>query len=77
MIYFKSIFAGMVAVIIAIVLKFFAVALYVSVVFRPKANEMVGIDVIGNSKEDLVSFMLIFVVGFVWEFRRAAPQLPN
>ena len=74
MIYVKSVAAGIATVVVAMLLSAFLVALYLFIVYKPKENESIGLDPISFAKTPLAWLIVavIFMVGFVWEFRRAA-----
>jgi ABC-type molybdate transport system permease subunit len=73
MVYLKSLVAGTVAVTIAAVLSPIVMGIYFLVVYRPGANGAIGWDPTSFARQPLIwtTSALIFVVGFVWEFRRA------
>jgi len=74
MIYVKSLVAGIAAVVIATILPPFLMGLYLYIAYKPKENEAIGWDPISFTKQPVAWLIiaLIFVAGFVWEFRRAA-----
>jgi len=71
--YLKSLVAGTVAVAIAAALSPIVMGIYFIVVYRPGANGASGWDPTSSAKQPMiwVISLLIFVAGFVWEFRRA------
>jgi hypothetical protein len=71
MVYLKSLVAGIVAVVIAAALSPIVMGIYFFIVYRPGRNEAVGWDPTSFVKQPLIWAigMLIFVAGFVWEFR--------
>jgi len=73
MVYFKSLLAGLTALIIATVLSPLIMGIYLYVVYRPAANEAIGWDPISFAKRPLIWLVgaLIFLAGSLWEFRRA------
>ena len=74
MIYVKSLVVGIAAVVIATILSPFLMGLYLYIAYKPKENEAIGWDPISFTKRPVAWLIiaLIFVAGFVWEFRRAA-----
>jgi hypothetical protein len=79
MVYFKSVLAGLAALIIATVLSPFIVGIYISLVYKPAANESIGSigwDPISFAKQPLCWLVaaLIFLAGFMWELRRATSK---
>ena len=75
MIYLKSVIAGSVAVAIAAAMSPIVMGIYFYIVYRP-GNEAVGWDPTSFTTQPLVwaTGILIFVAGFVWEFRRVHPK---
>jgi hypothetical protein len=73
MVYFKSLLAGLTALIIATVLSPLIMGIYLYVVYRPAANEAIGWDPISFAKRPLIWLVaaLTFLTGFMWEL--AAP----
>ena len=71
--YLKSLVAGTVAVAIAAVLSPIVMAIYFLVVYRTGASGAIGWDPTSSARQPLIwaTNVLIFVGGFVWEFRRA------
>jgi len=76
MVYVKSLLAGIAALVIAAVLSPFVMLIYVYVVYRPAANQAVGWDPVSFAKQPLSWLIgtLIFLAGFLWEFRRATSK---
>jgi hypothetical protein len=76
MVYLKSLVAGTVAVAIAAVLSPIVMGIYFYSVYRPGAREAIGWDPTLFTQQPRIwaISMLIFVAGFVWEFRRAHPK---
>ena len=77
MAYVKSLLAGFAAVIIAAVLSPFVMALYLYVAYKPAENEAIGWDPISLVRPApwlVVAAILVFLIGFVWEFRRATAK---
>ena len=76
MIYIKSLVAGITAVVIATLLSPFLMGLYVYIIYKPKENEAIGWDPISFAHRPsawlIIAVIVIFMAGFVWEFRRAA-----
>lgn len=73
MIYLKSAIAGIVAVALAIAFMFMVIVMYGLIVLRPTGNEAVGWDPISLVRWrvwGVGALVLIFLTGFVWEFRR-------
>ena len=79
MVYFKSLLAGLTALIIATVLSPFIMGIYLYVVYRPAANEAISWDPISFAKRQLIWLVgaLIFLAEFMWEFRRATSKQPT
>ena len=85
MTYFKSVLVGLLSTVIAIILWLFAVIAYfsvvsktaISVVSEPASNAAVGWDVgsYANTYHLWAFCLLAFIVGFVWEFRRARRRI--
>jgi hypothetical protein len=73
MVYFKSLFAGLIAVIVASILSPFVMALYLYLFRRPSLSETIGWDPISFGRQPFSWLLgtLIFLLGFLWEFRRA------
>jgi len=73
MVYLKSLVAGTVAVAMAAALSPILMGLYFYVVYRPGANEAIGWDPTSFAKQPPIWVLsaLVFMAGFVWEFRRA------
>jgi hypothetical protein len=76
MVFLKGLIAGTVAVALAAVLSPIVMGIYFYVVYRPGANEAVGWDPTSFVKQPMIWTVtaVIFVAGFVWEFRRAYPK---
>ena len=72
MVYLKSLVAGTVAVAIAAAISPILMGFYFFVVYRPGADEAIGWDPTSFVKQPLIWAIaaLIFLVAFVWEFRR-------
>ncbi|MGA8313222.1 MAG: hypothetical protein WB755_24575 [Terriglobales bacterium] len=72
MIYAKSLVAGLAAVLLAIMLLPFVMAIYLRIVYKPFGNEVAGWDPIGLARWPVAwaAGTLIFLIGFIWEFRR-------
>jgi cell division protein FtsX len=73
MVYLKSLVAGTAAVAIAAALSPIVMAVYFYLVYRTATNEATGWDPTSFVRQPsiLAIIALIFVSGFVWEFRRA------
>ena len=73
MVYLKSLVAGTVAVVIAATLSPIVMGIYFYFVYSRGTDETIGWDPTSFVKQPLIWTMtaLIFVAGFVWEFRRA------
>jgi hypothetical protein len=73
MVYVKSLVAGTVAVAIAAALSPIVMGIYFLVVYRPGASEAIAWDPTSFARQPPIWAIsgLIFVAGFVWEFRRA------
>jgi hypothetical protein len=76
MVFLKSLVAGTVAVATAGALSPIVMGIYFLVVYRPQANEAIGWDPTSFAKQPMIWAVaaLIFLAGFVWEFRRAQPK---
>jgi hypothetical protein len=76
MVYVKSLVAGTVAVAIAAALSPIVMGIYFLVVYRPGASEAIAWDPTSFARQPLIWAIsgLIFVAGFVWEFRQAHPR---
>lgn len=76
MVYLKSLVAGTAAVAIAATLSPIVMGIYFYAVYRPGANDATGWDPTLAAKQPLIWTIgvLIFVAGFVWEFRRPHPK---
>jgi hypothetical protein len=78
MVYIKSLLAGLAAVIIAMLLSPFVVVLYIDFAYKPAGNEAIGWDPISLVHRPplwlVASAVSIFLIGFIWEFRRATPK---
>jgi len=75
MLYIKSVFAGMAAVVISVVLfPLVGIPAY-KLIVRPGA-EVVGWDPVAAAKSPTVwlAVLIIFAGGFTWEFRRLRKQ---
>ena len=72
MIYLKSIVAGIIAVVSFAVLVFLCVAVYMWRMV-PKTEGAVGWDPISIVRTGpLLSILVVFLLGFIWEFRRGS-----
>ena len=73
MIYAKSLAAGLAAVLLAAMLLPFVMAVYLRIVYKPFANEVAGWDPVSFARWPVAWLVvtLIFVIGCIWEFRRA------
>jgi len=71
-IYVKSLAAGIIAVVLATLLSSLLIGLYLA--YKSRQSEAIGLDLISFAKTPLAWLIVavIFMVGFVWEFRRAA-----
>ncbi len=76
MFFLKSLVAGTVAVAMAGALSPIIMGIYFYVVYRPDANEAIGWDPTSFVKQPMIWAVtaVIFLAGFVWEFRRAHPK---
>jgi cell division protein FtsX len=76
MVFLKSLVAGTVAVAMAGALSPIVMGVYFYVVYRPAANEAIGWDPTSFVKQPMIWAVtaVIFLAGFVWEFRRAHPK---
>jgi amino acid transporter len=73
MVYLKSLLAGVAAVVIAVVLSLVAMSLYVYITYKPKGDETFSLDLFSlTSRTNWLIAAMIFLVGFVWEVRRAS-----
>jgi cell division protein FtsX len=72
-IYSKSLAAGLAAVLLAAMLLPFVMAVYFRIVYKPFGNEVAGWDPVSFARWPVAWLVitLIFLIGFVWEFRRA------
>jgi hypothetical protein len=72
MIYLKSIFAGLLAVLLAAVLTIIVVTVYLSIASRSSQTGAIGWDPISIAKPLPWIWVVlgIFGVGFLWEFFR-------
>ncbi len=66
--------AGLISVVIAIILTPFVLSVYFWLVYRPLENAGVGYDVVSFAKRFWLAGVLIFLAGFLWEFRRATAK---
>ena len=72
-IYLKSPLAGVAAVVIAVVLSLVGMGLCVYVTYKPQGDEAVSMDLISlTSRLNWLIADGVFLVGFLWEFRRAS-----
>jgi hypothetical protein len=77
MIVIKSIFAGLLLLIVTAFLSLVAAMIALTVFVRREGNEPVGIDpisVVRNTPILWVVAAVIFLLGFFWEFRRTNSQ---
>ncbi|MBZ5612549.1 MAG: hypothetical protein LAO23_00970 [Acidobacteriia bacterium] len=79
MVYVKSLLAGLATLIVATVLSPLIIVIYLYVVQKPAAHESIGWDPVSFAKlanRPLCWLIatLIFLAGFMWEFRRAASK---
>ena len=76
MAYLKSLCAGTVAVAIAAALSPLVMGIYFYLVYRSGAAEATGWDPTSSARQPLIWAIsaVIFLTGFVWEFRRAHPK---
>jgi len=76
MVYLKSLAAGTAAVAIAAALSPIVMAVYFYLVYRTRENQAIGWDPTSLVTQPSIWAIcaLIFVSGFVWEFRRAQPK---
>ena len=75
MVYFKSVLAGIAAVVIAAFVYLFGMGAYYCIVYRPAGNEAIGWD--PTSLLNLGTWVIvigIFLAGFIWEFRRVSSR---
>lgn len=72
MVYLKSLVGGTVAVAIAAAISPIVMGIYFYVIYRPGRNEVIGWDPTSFARQPLIWAIgaLIFVSGFVLEFRR-------
>ena len=73
MIYLKSLVVGITAVVMAALFSAFFMTLYLYA-YKPKGNEAIGLDPVSFAKTPVawLVVVVIFMAGFLWEFRRAA-----
>ena len=76
MVYLKSLVAGTVAVAMAAALSPIVMGIYFYGVYRSGAEEATGWDPTSSARQPLIWAIsaVIFLTGFVWEFRRAHPK---
>jgi uncharacterized BrkB/YihY/UPF0761 family membrane protein len=77
MVYLKSFLVGVAAVIVVGVLFLVAIFVYLNVAYKPAEGEAIGwdpISLVHQSPWVTVVLVLVFLVGFFWEFRRARPK---
>jgi len=76
MIYVKSLVMGLAAAVAALILSPFAILLYFVARYRPTGDEAIGWDPVSLLQRPPIWLVILisamFIVGFVWEFRRAA-----
>jgi len=72
MIYLKSVFAGIVAVVLSFCLLIVGIVIYLWIT-APEAGGVMASDPISVIKiGPLLVILGVFVAGFLWEFRRAS-----
>ena len=73
MIYLKSAFAGIAAVVLSFCLLFVGIMIYLWIAALKEGDMAIGWDPTSVVRPGPLLFILtVFVVGFLWEFRRAS-----
>jgi hypothetical protein len=74
-VYLKSIAAGLVALVVSAVIVPVVVAIFLRITMKPAPGELIGWDPVSLVRAYPVAYLLpviIFLAGFIWEFRRAS-----
>ena len=75
MVYVKSIVAGLVVLVMSAIVIRVVVAIFLRTIMKPAPGELIGWDPVSLARTYPVAYLLpviIFLAGFIWEFRRAS-----